>query len=284
MPLTLTLQNETSLPDGGPLSVTVREMLTTLAHPALLILMLCGLLGGIAGGLRNALDTYFYLHFWKLLPQQIGILLPVGVLGSVVAVIVAPILSRRLGKKMTMLTFFTFSTIISLLPMTLKLMDLMPTSVGLVLLILAVDSMVVATLAVSGFIIISSMVADVVEDNAVRTGVRSEGLLFAANGLIPKITTGVGAFIGTTLLEVVRFPAHAQQGTVNMAIMHHLATLYLPVVAVLSGLSIAVLSFYRIDQATHERNLETLRDAAAAAELAREQGMEVGGQAVDRVP
>ena len=152
-------------------TATVHEMTTALFNPALVILMLCGLFGGVAGGLRTALDNYFYLHFWGLLPQQIGILLPVGVLGSIAAVIIAPILSRRLGKKMTMITFFTFSTIVSLLPMSLKLVGWMPPNTSpWVMAILLLDAAVVAVLAVSGFIIISSMVADVVEDNAVKTG------------------------------------------------------------------------------------------------------------------
>jgi len=112
------------------------------------------------------------------------------------------------------------------------------------------------------------MVADVVEDNAVRTGQRSEGLLFAANSLLSKCTTGVGAFTAGALLSLVQFPAHAAPGSVDPDIMRHLALIYLPAVALLSGTSIAVLTLYRIDRATHERNLERLRDAAALAELA----------------
>ena len=53
------------------------------------------------------------------------------------------------------------------------------------------------------------MIADVVEDSAVKTGVRSEGLLFAANGLLPKFTTGIGILVGNMMLEFVHFPAAA---------------------------------------------------------------------------
>jgi glycoside/pentoside/hexuronide:cation symporter, GPH family len=259
-------------------AATLREMSATLLNPALVILMLCGLFGGVGGGLRTALDTYFYLHFWDLLPQQIGILLPMGVLGSIVAVIIAPILSRRLGKKMTMIVFFTFSTIVSLAPMTLKLMGLMPpNSSPWIMPILIIDSIVVAVLALSGFIIISSMVADVVEDNAVKNGgVRSEGLLFAANGLLPKVTTGIGVFVADQLLSVVRFPAHAIPGTVPMDLMRHLVLLFLPTYSALVALSVGVLVFYRIDREAHESNLEKLRESAALAEAVMERRAEAG--------
>ncbi|MFI4934021.1 MAG: MFS transporter [Caulobacterales bacterium] len=256
---------------------TGREMATALTNPALLILMLCGIFGGVAGGLRNGLDNYFYTHFWGLLPQQIGILLPMGVLGSIVAVFIAPILSRRLGKKMTMITFFTFSTIVSLLPMTLKLMGLMPPNTSpWVMVILIIDSIVVTVLAISGFIIISSMVADVVEDNAVKTGIRSEGLLFAANGLIPKFTTGLGIFLADHLLVLAHFPKHAVQGSVPAPLMAHLVVMFLPTYAILVSIGVAVLLFYRIDRNTHEHNLETIRESAALAATVLESEAQAG--------
>ena len=250
---------------------TARVMVQTLTNPALLVLLMCGLFGGIGAGMRGGLDQYFYTHLWGLKPQQIGIILPMGVLGSVVAVIVAPIMSRLLGKKMTMIVFFVFSTIVSLLPMTLKVAGLMPAnSSGWVFAILIADAVVVAILAVAGLVIVSSMVADVVEDNAVKTGERSEGLLFAANGLLPKFSAGIGAVMAGVLLSVVHFPAHALQGTVPPALMRELTLIFLPIYAIIVSISIFVLLFYRIDRGVHERNLERLSDAAALAATAEQ--------------
>jgi Na+/melibiose symporter-like transporter len=109
----------------------------------------------------------------------------------------------------------------------------------------------------------------VVEDSAVKTGVRSEGLLFAANGLLPKLTTGIGVLAGNLMLEFVRFPAAAQGGrivAVDPAIMRHLALISLPVGAVLNLIAVSVLIFYRIDRGAHEANLEALRLAATVTE------------------
>ena len=87
-----------------------------------------------------------------------------------------------------------------------------------------------ATLGLSGFIVVTSMMADVVEDAAVATGQRSEGLLFAANGLISKCVTGVGTFLSGLMLLWVSFPQHATPGQVDPAILHRLGMVFVPIV------------------------------------------------------
>jgi GPH family glycoside/pentoside/hexuronide:cation symporter len=254
-----------------------RELSQALTHPALIVLMLCAVFGGVAYGFRTALDNYFYTHMWGLKPQQIAGVNAIGALGAVVAVIIAPILSKALGKKMTMIVLFTTSTVVSLIPMSLKLLGLMPpNSSPWIFPILVVDYMFVLGLSITGYVIISSMVADVAEDNAAKTGARSEGLLFAANGLVSKVTAGMGIFLSNAVLTVVHFPAHARQGTVPWETMRHMALLFLPMYAGLVALSLIVLFFYRIDKATHERNLQTMREAAAAANQAMTGEIEAG--------
>ena len=161
-----------------------------------------------------------------------------------------------------MISLFTASTVVGLTPMTLKLFNLMPPAGSpWIFAILIFVAIAASILGIMGFIIITSMVADVVEDTAVKTGVRSEGLLFATNGLVPKFTIGIGAFFAGVLLTAVHFPTHAIQGTVPMATMHHLVLLYLPTLRGAGwSASIVVLAFYRIDRSTHE-----LREPAPAA-------------------
>ncbi|MGH7011792.1 MAG: MFS transporter, partial [Caulobacteraceae bacterium] len=132
--------------------------------------------------------------------------------------------------------------------------------------LLALDAMVTAAVAVVGFILAGSMIADVVEDAAVRTGARSEGLLYSAGILLNKFTAGIGVLVTGVLLNIVHFPVHALKGTVGAATMNHLVILYVPINAAFSFASIFVLLLYRIDRPTHERNLATLAQSAALAE------------------
>jgi Na+/melibiose symporter-like transporter len=262
---------------------TARQVASVFRNPALLVLMASNILGGSGLGITVALSNYFYLHLWALKPQMIGPLASGGLLASVIGVFLAPYLSRRFGKKQAMLGLLAFSVFAGLLPISGRLLGLMPPNgSSLLYALLFGDVVLAAAVGLMGLVILTSMVADVVEDQQVKTGVRSEGVLFAANGLVPKFTTGLGAFIAGALISLVHFPVQAQPGSVDPDIVRQLALYYIPCVIVLNGGSVLVLSFYKIDRATHERNVERLREAAALAERGHVQagtgpGAEQGG-------
>ena len=248
---------------------TAREVASVFSNPALLVLMGANILGGSGLGITVALSNYFYLHLWALKPQMIGPLASGGLLASVIGVFLAPYLSRRFGKKQAMLGLLGFSVFAGLLPISGRLLGIMPPNGSSLLYgLLFGDVVLAAAVGLMGLVILTSMVADVVEDQQVKTGVRSEGVLFAANGLVPKFTTGLGAFIAGSLISLVGFPVKAQPGTVNPDIVRHLALYYIPCVILLNGGSVVVLSFYKIDRQAHERNVAHLREAAALAETA----------------
>jgi Na+/melibiose symporter-like transporter len=166
-----------------------------------------------------------------------------------------------------MITLFALAIISGVIPPVLRLLDLLPANGSLSIpVILAFDGFFSGTLAIAGFIIVGSMIADVTEDNAVKTGVRSEGLLFAASNLLPKLAPGIGGFIGALILEVVHFPAGAQTTPVDHVdptIMRNLVLLWLPASMGLNLLAVAMLFFYRLDRSSHEANVAALRDAEA---------------------
>ena len=245
----------------------LREIAGTLSNRSLVVVMVSGLCSGIASGMTSSLSQYFYIEFWGLTAKHISYLALAAVLASVTGVAIVGPTSRAFGKKRAMIGLFSVATVTAALPILLRLLGLMPPNGSpWVFAILWGDALLATTLAISGFIIISSMVADVVEDAAVKTGVRSEGLLFAANGLLPKFTAGIGVFLSGLLLTAVAFPADAAAGAVPEEVMRKLALITLPVTFAMNALSIAVLVFYRIDQETHERNLAALGEQPTVAE------------------
>ena len=244
-----------------------RQIASTFSNPALVVVMASSLLGGTGVGVTTALSNYFYLHLWGLKSQAIGPLASGGLLASIIGVFLAPFLAKRFGKKRAMISLFSVSVVTSMLPIGGRLLGVMPANGSkLLYALLFGDVVVTAVLGLIGFVIITSMVADVAEDQAVRTGARSEGVLFAANGLVSKFTLGIGAFVAGALISFVGFPVHAVPGTVDPEIVRRLAMLYLPCVVVFNGGSVVVLQFYRIDRAAHEQNIANLRQAAALAE------------------
>ena len=246
------------------LAQDLRDVRITLTNQSLLALLLGGVLGGISGGISLGLGTHLLVHFWGLDPGQYAPIVPLGALGSVLAVFVAPLVSRRVGKKPAVIGLFSLSVLTATAPILLRVLNIInANSSGWITAIVIADSMLTATVAVTGYILVGSMLADVVEDVAVKTGVRSEGLLYAANGLLLKFTTGIGAFLAGILLTIVHFPPHALRGTVPPAIVRNLVLLYLPVSVFFSVVSIAVLGLYKIDRGTQERNARAVEAADA---------------------
>ncbi len=239
-----------------------REVSGTLTNRSFLALSISGVIGAVATGLRQGLDFYISAYFFELTPAQMSYLPASALVAAFAGVGIAPAIAKRFGKKPSMIGVFFASLFVSTAPIAMRLLGLLPPNgTGTLFAIVLIFYFIAAVLGLSGFIIVTSMMADVVEDAAVATGQRSEGLLFAANGLISKCVTGVGTFLSGLILGWVSFPQHATPGHVDPAILHHLGMVFVPIVAVFSAISIAVLMFYNIDRSTHQRNLEQLETA-----------------------
>jgi len=125
------------------------------------------------------------------------------------------------------------------------------------------------TLSIACSITISSMLADVVEDSALRTGRRSEGLFFAANAFVQKAVSGAGPLVaGFLLTALVHFPEHANPATLDPQIPRNLALVFFPVSFALYAVALGCLSFYRIDRAAHEENVRKLAAEGLRAPVA----------------
>jgi glycoside/pentoside/hexuronide:cation symporter, GPH family len=238
-----------------------RELSGTLTNRSFLALIASGVFGAISLGLSGTLELYVGNYYWELTPAQMSYFPMVSTLAAFVGVVLAPGISKRFGKKPSMIGLFVCSTFTGSGPIALRLLGMMPANhTSTLLTILLASYFLTAALGLTGFIIISSMMADVVEDVAVVTGHRSEGLLFAANGLLNKCINGIGVFLSGLLLAVVHFPQHAVQGQVAPAVLRNFALIYAPVIAGCSLISIALLLFYDIDRSTHEMNVERLAE------------------------
>jgi glycoside/pentoside/hexuronide:cation symporter, GPH family len=124
--------------------------------------------------------------------------------------------------------------------------------------ILLADRLVIAAIGTSGFIIVTSMVADIVEETELRTDRRSEGLLIAADTFLQKLSAGMAIAVPGLLLGLVAFPPHADPATLDPQTMRRLAFISLPLWVALGVAATGVLLFYRIDRSTHEANLAKL--------------------------
>ncbi len=243
----------------------IPEMIAALSHRSFLALVTANLFSAAATGLAFSMNIYFYTYFWALSATQISILAVTNLASAGLAVVVARILSRR-NKRRSAIVLFISGLAVSCLPMILRLANGFPANGSPNLYPLLVGfSLVGLAPMIAASILSSSMIADVVEDNQLRTGRRSEGLFFAANSFVQKSVTGLGVFLSSVMLALVHFPQTSQlpKGvSIDPLIVRNLALLYLPTVVILYLVSSAWLLGYRITRETHEANLQSLAEAA----------------------
>jgi Na+/melibiose symporter-like transporter len=255
-------------PEKRPFSArrTASEMRETLSNRSFIVLFVSAIFGAMAAGLTTSLNIYFNTYFWELTPDQIGVLTMGPFISSTVALVATPLLSRRLGKKRGAVLIWSLAAFLAPLPILGRLLDVMPPN-GSPLLVptLFVFTVVEVALIVTASILVSSMVADTVEDSQLSTGRRSEGVFFAARSFIAKAVHGIGVLTATLLLVAIQFPQGARPGQVDPGVIANLGLAYIPAIMSLYVLSLVFIAAYRISRATHEENLQRLEAPPAGS-------------------
>ncbi len=244
-----------------------QEILETIKNRNFLLLAVTGMLAAIALGLMGGLSLYFQLYFWEFNQTQLTWLVAASVLSSLVGVSLCTPLSTRFGKRQAALTMFIIAVTANNLPLIGRLLGFMPPNDSpLVFWIIVVEQFVFAACGIMTSIIVTSMIGDVVDDNAVKTGRRSEGLLLSADNFFKKLVSGVGVLASGLILSLVAFPAQARPGAVDPDILQNMAQLYVPASISLFVAAMFTLSLCSIDKAQHDENLRKLRAVATPAE------------------
>ena len=240
-------------------AATLGELRTTFANRSFRAILASGLFAAMAAGLLSSLGIYFNTYFWELTSTDILKIVLGNFLSAAVALVAAPRLGRLLGKKRAALGMAVAAVTIGPLPIVLRLAGLFPENGSAALLpLLFAFNAVSVTLIITMSILTASMIADVVEDNEVNTGQRSEGVFFAANSFVQKCVSGTGVFLSTILLNTIGFPDDARPGEVDGEVVRRLGTVFLPVLFVLYACALVCLSRYRISRGGHEDNLRRL--------------------------
>ena len=252
------------------LPAVLREMRQSLGHGSFLALMGYGVIKFTGTGVVSALALYFATYWWKLSSGQIAFLALDALIGSLLALPLAPRLSRLLGKKRAAIILLAVTVALGLLPFGLRILDWFPAegSKALVPALLAIQTLY-WTCGVVSVIMITAMLSDVIDDSAVRTGRRAEGLFFAANSIVQKCVSGLGVFVSGLLLSAVNFPKGANPATLDPQIITRLVMVYAPTLVVLYGVGMACLLGYRISRERHDENVRLLAEREALVSAVR---------------
>ena len=246
----------------------LRETGETLKHRSFLMLLVSILFSSAATGVAFSMSVYFYTYVWALSAVQISIFAIVNLASAMIAISLASQLSKR-NKRNATIWLFVIGLAISTTPLSLRLLGVFPPNGSPILFPLLISFGLVGLSPIIAAVTLGiSMIADVVEDSQLRTGRRSEGLFFSAASFTQKAVSGLGIFISGAILSFVHFPANAGRGgTVDPAIIRHLALVYLPTVVLGYLIAGAWLLGYRITRESHEANLLLLAEAGEAIPL-----------------
>jgi len=253
-------------PRGVGLGHAFTEVKATLSNRAFLWLVSAAVFGLINQGLTFALTNYQLGFLWRLKQMEMLYYALILFTTVIVAFMIVPPLSARLGKK-------NAAILLAMISMTFTaglygswLLDLVPGAPNdpSILFMFALVAMTNSA-AVGMMMLTSSMMADVVEASQQETGRRSEGLFFAGYFFMQKCAVGIGTFAAGMILTFADFPQNAVPGRVDVAVLDGLALYYMGTVLVLGIIGVLILRHFPISRESHNERLRALNTAAESA-------------------
>ncbi|MEM9740260.1 MAG: MFS transporter [Pseudomonadota bacterium] len=248
------------------LKASLDQVWLTLKSPSLGALFISQLAGYAAFGIGASLIYYMQAYFWEFTSTQSAIITVSVLIGAVLALIIGPTVAKRLGKRNAALILGGAALVLTVGPTTLRLFGLMPPNGSDLLFWVVLAATIIDYACVIGLnAVTTAMFSDLVEEAEIRSGQRSEGLLFAVMTFSRKSVEGVGLLSASVILALINFPESANPGEVPTNTIFQLGAFYAPAVFLFWAISLVFLSQYRISRKDHETNL-----AALAARSARD--------------
>ena len=242
------------------------EMRATLSNRAFLWLVSAALFGLINQGITFALSNYLLAFLWQLATSEMLIYALILFASMIVAFIIVPPVSARLGKKYAAMLFAMLALAINTALYLCWLLDLVPGAPAdpdarfMFAFVIFSNSASIAMM-----ILTSSMMADVVEASQTETGRRSEGLFFAGYFFMQKCAIGIGTFIAGMILTFADFPQAAVAGQIGTAILDRLALFSMLALLIIGITGILVLRHFPISRESHNERLRVLNEVTKSA-------------------
>ncbi|HEX2592770.1 MAG TPA: MFS transporter, partial [Rhizomicrobium sp.] len=183
----------------------------------------------------------------------------------IIGAVLAPIVSRTMGKKKGAIVIGLVAFLGSPLPVVLRLVDILPPEpTPFVFWFVFTATLIDVGLIICFQILSGAMMADLVEQSEVKTGRRSEGIFFAASAFIRKVVGGLGLITATFVLTMAGLKAGADPTQVSADTVWRLGAFYVPTILSLWLTMLAIMGFYSLSREGHEENLRTLAEKEKA--------------------
>lgn len=234
------------------------EIFETLFNKSMGAIFLTAIIAATTLGMGQALSVYMSTYFWALRPEQIGMITLLIFVSAGVGASLAPLLTRRFGKKRGIIIVGALGMTLFPIGILLRLNGVVTPGTDGAFWVVLVQGQVDVILLVAQQALLISMISDLVEQAEVKTGRRSEGVFFAANTFVLKVTTGVGLMAATAVLALAQFPSGVAPDQVPDSALVALGWWYLPAILLLRLTMILAILPYSVDRKSHEETLQKL--------------------------
>jgi glycoside/pentoside/hexuronide:cation symporter, GPH family len=223
-----------------------RDIVRALGNRKYVILLFALLFFSLMTGVRNGIYMYKMTYFWEMTNNEISWFIIGSAFGYIFAAFVVKRLHAKLDKRWTgALACFTY-TVGPAIPMLLGYLGILTPSTPYLLAILIAFSVLQHAPYSILTTTVRSVIADIADENELRTGLRQEGILYAARQFFQRIDTALGTMLAGWALVFINFPEKATPGQVDHEIVMGIGLVF--VLTVVPGLIASI--FYALAQAT----------------------------------
>jgi Na+/melibiose symporter-like transporter len=256
--------------DALPFSAmqTMRELLRALRNRQFALVFLIVLLTAAIGGTTANIGIYMTTFFWGLTTEDLR-WFALSAVGAILAFPLVALVQRRWDKKHILLTCSIVSLVEAIMLVNLRFLDVLPENGDPRLLAILVGMAAFAAgVAVIQGIIGASIIADLLDDQELRTGYRQEAMFNAALSFSGKAVSGLGTILGGLIITAIAFPTNVKPADVPADSILRLGIVVGVAVPLLYLIPISLITRYRITRSRHA-DIKAALDARRLEDLER---------------
>ena len=223
-------------------------------------------------GVDNALNLHMNTYFWELQGGGNLFFFAATPVGALIGTALASPLTRWFDKKPSVIIGTLCWALCQVIPVVLRLLGWFPENgTDELLYSLIVIKFIQGLGVVQALIAFNSMVADVVDEHELITGLRQEGIFFSSVSFSNKMTSGIGTVAAGFALALIDWPTGAAVQTaadIAPETIAWLGLIYGPIVSGFALVSAYCYSKYGLNRQRHAEIVEelaALRERRAAA-------------------
>lgn len=213
-------------------------------------------------GVDNALNLHMNTYFWELQGQGNLFFFAATPVGALLGTAFASTFTRWFDKKPSVIVGTTCWALCQVIPVTLRLLGWFPENgTNELLYSLIIIKFAQGFGVVQALIAFNSMVADVVDEHELTTGLRQEGIFFSSVSFSNKMTSGIGTVAAGFALSLIDWPVGADVQTaadIGAETIAWLGLIYGPIVSGFAIVSVYCYSKYNLDRQRHKEIVDAL--------------------------